>query len=245
MTEPLLSVHELDVRFGGLAALSGVGFHMRAGEILGIVGPNGAGKTTLFNALVGVQRPTAGSILFQGRGISGLKPHVIARLGMTKTFQNSALFPEMSVLENVCTAALLHHRLAAAKKKAYGILERLELFDIAGEDVANLTFPQKALTELARAMATDPKILLLDEVMAALSHEEMDGVIAVIRRLREDDGIGFIVIEHHMRAILSLCDRLLVLSFGQVIAEGDPGEVVRHPDVIKAYLGDSAGAGHA
>jgi len=240
MVEAILTVDALDVRFGGLAALSNVSFAVMPAEIVGVVGPNGAGKTTLFNALVGAQKPTCGTINFNGHCISGLKPHVIARAGMTKTFQNSALFPEMSVLENVCTAALLRHDLVRARDGAARILDRLGLQDIADEDVANLTFPQKALTELARAMATEPKVLLLDEVMAALSHEEMDEVINVVRRLRTDDGITFMVVEHHMRAIMSLCDRVLVLTFGQLIAEGKPEEVMRNPEVITAYLGKGA-----
>ncbi|GGF69778.1 hypothetical protein GCM10007301_31840 [Azorhizobium oxalatiphilum] len=222
-----------------------VSFTLRPGEIVGLIGPNGAGKTTLFNSLVGLQRLTAGEVRLNGEKVSGLKPHRIARKGMTKTFQNAALFPDMSVTENVMTAALLRHDLAGARAKAEQVLERLGLTAIGDADVSDLTFPQKALVEMARALATEPKVLLLDEVMAALTPTEMDDVMAVIRSLR-DEGLAFLVVEHHMRAIMALCERLIALNFGQLIAEGSPTDVANHPTVIEAYLGAGAAeAAHA
>jgi branched-chain amino acid transport system ATP-binding protein len=187
-----LEVDSITVTFGGLKAVDGVSFAMGRGEIVGLIGPNGAGKTTLFNTLVGLQRVSAGQVLLDGEAVSGMKPHRIAARGMTKTFQNTALFPDVSVIDNVTTGALLRHNLAAARSHAAMILDKLDLTKIAGADVADLTFPQKALVEMARALATEPRILLLDEVMAALTNSEMDEVMGVIRALR-DEGLAFLV----------------------------------------------------
>ncbi len=235
----VLEADDICVTFGGLKAVDDVSFSLRQGEIVGLIGPNGAGKTTLFNALVGLQKLTSGAVRMGGETISGLKPHRITGKGMTKTFQNAALFPDMSVLENVLTAALLRHDLDGARAKAAEVLERLDLTPIAEADVADLTFPQKAMVEMARALATEPKVLLLDEVMAALTPTEMDEVMDVIRSLR-DQGLTFLVVEHHMRAIMALCDRLIAVNFGRLIAEGAPAAVASHPTVIEAYLGHGA-----
>jgi len=243
----LLQAESIAVTFGGLKAVDGVSFVLRRGEIVGLIGPNGAGKTTIFNSLVGLQPLSGGRVVLEGQPISGMKPHRIAACGMTKTFQNAALFPDMTVIENVITAALLRHDLAGARRLAAAILEKLKLTPIAHADVAGLTFPQKALVEMARALATGPKILLLDEVMAALTPSEMDEVMSVIHALR-DEGLTFLVVEHHMRAIMALCDRLLVVNFGRLIARGTPSEVANDPVVIEAYLGSGAaqvGAIHA
>jgi len=234
-----LQVKDLTVRFGGLVAVNQVTFTIQPGEIIGLIGPNGAGKTTLFSMLVGMFKPTSGQIHFNGKRIDRKRPHVIARQGMTKTFQNTALFPEMSLLENVTTAGLLHHGLAEARALAWDCLDKVGLRDVAHADVDDLTFPQKALGEVARALATRPRILLLDEVMAALTPPEMDAVMATLRELRDRDGLTLIVVEHHMRAIMRLCERLLVLNFGRLIADGPPAEVSANPDVIAAYLGGS------
>ncbi|MFG1430574.1 ABC transporter ATP-binding protein [Xanthobacter sp. V2C-8] len=237
--QPLLQADAICVTFGGLKAVDGVSFTLGAGEIVGLIGPNGAGKTTLFNALVGLQPLTSGAVRLGGETVSGLKPHKVARLGMTKTFQNAALFPDMSVRENVTTAALLRHDLKGARAKADAVLAKLDLTPIADADVSDLTFPQKALVEMARALATEPRVLLLDEVMAALTPTEMDEVMDVIRALKAE-GLGFLVVEHHMRAIMALCDRLLAVNFGRLICDGAPAEVAAHPQVIEAYLGHGA-----
>ena len=237
---PLLTAEGISVRFGGLQALSDVSFTVNTNEIIGIIGPNGAGKTTLFNSLVGLQKISSGKIYFEKNLISGLKPHAIAGIGMTKTFQNSALFPGMSVLDNVITAALLRCSLDESKSIAQKLLKKLGIYSIKDTDIADLTFPQKALTELARGLATNPRLLLLDEVMAALSPSEMDDVIAVIKEIRKTMSVSFLVVEHHMRAIMALCDRLIVLNFGKKLAEGTPSEIANNKTVVEAYLGSSA-----
>jgi branched-chain amino acid transport system ATP-binding protein len=233
----LLAVDGLTIRFGGLAVLTGVSFSIGEGEIVGLIGPNGAGKTTLFSALVGLVRPRSGSIVLDGISIAGRRPHVIARRGMTKTFQNTALFPGMSLLDNVATAAVVRMSLRAARAEALRCLDVVGLQDAASADIASLTFPQRALGEIARALATAPRILLLDEVMAALTPAEMDVVMASLRRLCHDQRLTLIVVEHHMRAIMALCQRILVLHFGQLIADGAPEAVATDPAVIEAYLG--------
>ncbi|MFC4273832.1 ABC transporter ATP-binding protein [Achromobacter aloeverae] len=233
----VLSVQGLTLKFGGLVAVNDVSFDVGAGEIIGLIGPNGAGKTSLFNLLVGLYRPTQGHIQLDGRRVDGRRPHVLARQGMTKTFQNTALFPEMTLLENVTTAALLRHPLREARAVAADCLARVGMDAAADADVDDLTFPQKALGEVARALATGPRVLLLDEVMAALTPPEMDSVMGTLRDLRERDRLTLIVVEHHMRAIMRLSERLLVLNFGRLIADGSPGEVAANPDVIAAYLG--------
>ena len=240
----LLEVKDIGVQFGGLRALDGVSFSLDPSEIVGIIGPNGAGKTTLFNTIVGLQPLSAGAIYLDDcctkYKIFGLAPHEIAKLGVTKTFQNASLFPDMSVVDNVITAALLRQNLSDARKSALNLLARLELSGIADKDVSCLTFPEKALVELARGLATQPRLLLLDEVMAALTPQEMQDVIEVIKDLRKQEGIAFLVVEHHMRAIMSLCDRLVVLNFGRLLTTGTPAEVARSPEVVSAYLGSSA-----
>jgi branched-chain amino acid transport system ATP-binding protein len=234
----LLKVSNVGVRFGGLAALSGVSFKVSAGEIVGLIGPNGAGKTTLFSTLVGLQKPTTGEIFLRSERIDGKRPHKIATAGMTKTFQNTALFPGMTLLDNVITAALLRHSvLVEAKRYANECVVRVGLGSAAHTDVDDLTFPQKALGEVARALATRPQVLLLDEVMAALTPLEMDGVMNTLRDLVNSTGLTLIVVEHHMRVIMKLCQRLLVLNFGKLIADGTPEDVARDRTVIEAYLG--------
>jgi branched-chain amino acid transport system ATP-binding protein len=233
---PILTISHVSKRFGGLRALDDVSLEVGRGEIFGLIGPNGAGKTTLFSAIVGLHRIDGGAVVFDGSELSGLKPHRIAALGLTKTFQNVALFAEMSVLDNVLVGALLRHGLASARVAAGACLERVGLGMIADKRAGDLSFPERARVEVARALATQPKLLLLDEVMAALNAAEKRDMIGLIRALR-GDGLTLIVIEHHMNTIMALCDRIAALSFGRLLAVGPPTQIARHPAVVEAYLG--------
>ncbi|GAC1327273.1 MAG: ABC transporter ATP-binding protein [Beijerinckiaceae bacterium] len=233
---PILAVSGVSKRFGGLQALGDIAFEVGRGEIVGLIGPNGAGKTTLFSALAGLHRIDAGSIRLEGREIAGLKPHRVAALGLTKTFQNVALFGDTSVLDNVLIGGLLRRDVAAARAFGIACLERVGLAAVAHKRAGDLSFPERARVEVARALATEPTILLLDEVMAALNANERRTMSDLIRALR-DDGLTLIVVEHHMQTIMTLCDRILALSFGRLLASGRPDEIARHPDVVAAYLG--------
>ncbi|MBC7580207.1 MAG: ABC transporter ATP-binding protein [Tardiphaga sp.] len=234
----ILEVRGVSKRFGGLQALADVTFAVPKGQIVGLIGPNGAGKTTFFSTLVGLIRADSGTVLLDGTCLVGEKPHKVAALGMTKTFQNVALFAESSVLDNVLTAGLLRHDVETARREALICLDRVGLRSVAHKLAGNLSFPERARVELARALCTGPKVLLLDEVMAALNPVEMQEIMDLIRRLR-DDGITLLVVEHHMRAIMTVCDRILVLNFGKLLADGPPREVANDPAVVEAYLGRS------
>ena len=232
----ILSIAGLSKRFGGLQALADITFDVGRGEILGLIGPNGAGKTTLFSAMVGLHQAESGSIRLEGREIQRLKPHRIAALGLTKTFQNVALFAESSVLDNVLIGGLLRRDVPSAREFARRCLARVGLAGIAEKRAGELSFPERARIEVARALATQPQVLLLDEVMAALNAAETHEMMELIRTLRAD-GLTLIVVEHHMKTIMTLCDRIVALSFGRLIAAGPPAEIARHPDVVTAYLG--------
>jgi branched-chain amino acid transport system ATP-binding protein len=234
----MLDVRGVSRRFGGLQALSDVTFSVPKGQIVGLIGPNGAGKTTLFSTLVGLVRPDSGAVHLDGTDLTGLKPHKVAALGMTKTFQNVALFAESSVLDNVLTAGLLRHGVGAARDQALLCLDRVGLKAVVHKRATDLSFPERARVELARALCTQPKVLLLDEVMAALNPVEMQGIMQLLRSLR-DDGMTLLVVEHHMRAIMSICDRILVLNFGRLLADGAPQDIAGDPQVVEAYLGRS------
>lgn len=239
MAAPLLEITGVGKRFGGLQALANVSLSVSQGEIVGLIGPNGAGKTTLFSALVGLHRPETGSIRLDGRELIGLKPHKIAAAGMVKTFQNVALFLESTVLDNVLTGGLLRHSVEDARALARRCLDRVGIAHIAEKYARDLSFPERARVEVARALCTEPRLLLLDEAMAALNHVEMDEFMALLRQLKSE-GLTLIVVEHHMRAIMALCERIVVLNFGQMIATGAPAEISRNPAVVEAYLGRSA-----
>jgi branched-chain amino acid transport system ATP-binding protein len=237
----ILDVRGVSRRFGGLQALSDVTFSVPQGQIVGLIGPNGAGKTTFFSTLVGLIRPDSGAIRLGDTSVVGLKPHKVAALGMTKTFQNVALFAESSVLDNVLTAGLLRHDVKAARAQALICLDRVGLRSVADKMAGHLSFPERARVELARALCTGPKVLLLDEVMAALNPVEMQEIMDLIRSLR-DDGVTLLVVEHHMRAIMAICDRILVLNFGRLLADGTPKQIANDPVVVEAYLGRAAEA---
>jgi branched-chain amino acid transport system ATP-binding protein len=234
----ILNVRGISRRFGGLQALSEVTFSVPKGQIVGLIGPNGAGKTTLFNTLVGLIRPDSGTVVLDGESLIGLKPHRIAARGMTKTFQNVALFAESTVLDNVLTGGLLRHNVETARREALTCLDRVGLKGASHKQAGNLSFPERARVELARALCTSPKVLLLDEVMAALNPVEMQEIMQLIRSLR-DEGITPLLVEHHIRAIMTVCDRILVFNFGRLLADGTPMQIAADPHVIEAYLGRS------
>jgi branched-chain amino acid transport system ATP-binding protein len=241
VSQTVLSVRGLNKRFGGLQATADVSFDLERGTIVGVIGPNGAGKTTLFNQLTGLIRPDSGTIDLHGRSLVSLAPHVVCRAGLVKTFQNVATFGDMTVLENATVGALARHPIATARIKAREVLERVGMGDRCDANAGELSLPEKARLELARALATEPTVMLLDEVMATLTPVEQRSIIETIKGLAAS-GMALLVIEHHMKTIMSMCERILVLNFGRLIAEGTPQEVASNPDVVAAYLGTRAAA---
>ena len=238
---PLLSVVSVTKRFRGLTAVDKVSFEVSPGHIFAAIGPNGAGKTTLFNMIAGVYRPDAGEIGFAGERIDGKRPDQVARLGIGRTFQLVRPFPALSVEDNVVVGALLRlHDLDAATHAAREILRRLDLFDKRHHVASSLTLPDRKRLEVARALATAPKVLLLDEVMAGLRPTETDRMVAILRELNRESGLTILLIEHVMRAVMALASRVLVLHHGAVIAEGTPDAIVRDRAVVESYLGAEA-----
>ncbi|MFC9895356.1 ABC transporter ATP-binding protein [Nocardia sp. NPDC127579] len=252
----MLDISRLTLRFGGITALTDVGFQVAPGELVGLIGPNGAGKTSLFNCLTRRYTPEDGTITFRGADLLTARPHTLAELGIGRTFQNLGLFPRMSVRDNVLVGA--HHRgrtgFGAAglhlprvrseertlRAEADALLARLDLADVADRPASGLPFGTLKRIELARALAVRPRLLLLDEPVNGLSHGEVGEFAALVRALRAELDLTVIVVEHHMGFVMGLCDRVVCLDFGRVIAAGTPQQVREHPEVIAAYLGTAA-----
>ena len=236
----LLKVDSISKRFRGLAAVDRVSFEVPQGALFAVIGPNGAGKTTLFNMIAGVYAPDGGAIAFAGERINGFAPDQICRRGIGRTFQIVRPFPALSVEDNVIVGALLHRKHAQdARARAHEVLRQLGLYDKRSQRAASLTLPDRKRLEMARALATDPKLLLLDEVMAGLRPTETDRIVSVLRELNQG-GLTILLIEHVMRAVMALASNVLVLHHGAAIAEGAPREVVRDRAVIDSYLGAEA-----
>jgi branched-chain amino acid transport system ATP-binding protein len=233
----LLSVEAVTKRFRGLVAVDEASFAVEPGEIFAVIGPNGAGKTTLFNMIAGVFAPDDGRILFGGERIDGRRPDEIARRGIGRTFQIVRPFPALTVEDNVIVGALLRaDGVDAARQHAHELLRRLDLYDRRARPAASLTLPDRKRLEVARALATRPRLLLLDEVMAGLRPTETDRMVAILRELI-GGGLTILLIEHVMRAVMALATRVLVLHHGAAIAQGTPEAVVREPAVVASYLG--------
>ena len=236
--EALLEAQALSKHFGGTAALKAVSFSAAAGEIVGLIGPNGAGKTTLLNLLSGVLRPSSGKVLFRGQDLSGLKTHAVARMGIARTLQTPRSFPSMTVLENVAVGSLFGSK--SGGNDPQKTLDLVGLGARADSPMASLNLQERKNVELARALAMAPRVVLIDEAMSGLNPTEIEDSMRLIRRVRDETGVAIIWVEHVVKAIMQVVERIVVLDFGEVIADGSPAEIARNGAVIEAYLGKAA-----
>lgn len=235
---PFLEINNVSKSFKGLIAVDTISFRVQKAEILGIIGPNGAGKTTLFNLISGFATCDTGNILFQGKNLNSLKPHQISKLGIARTFQIVKPMKNLNVLENVMMGPLAHgFSLQDSKTEAQDVLELLGIPDKQYSLAEHLTLPEKKRLEVARALATRPKVILLDEVMAGLRPNEVDHMVSILKKINKQTGLTILMIEHAMRAVMACCQRILVLNYGKKIAEDTPKAITEHPEVIRSYLG--------
>ncbi len=253
---PVLDVQGISKRFGGLNAVNDVSLKEMPGEIVSLIGPNGAGKTTTFNLISGVLKPTAGRIVFRGQDVSGVKPSDFTRLGIGRTFQNLALFRHGSVVENLLIGRHVHFRYStlealmfwgrprcaevAAREKVEQIIEFLEIEELRDKPVSQLAYGQQKRVELGRALACEPSLLLLDEIVAGMNREEKEDIARFTLDIRDEFGIAILMVEHDIQVVMDLSDRVYVLNFGSLIAEGPPAEIAANPAVLQAYLGEEA-----
>ncbi len=253
VAKKLLEVKNLGIRFGGLQALEGLSFEVQPQELVGLIGPNGAGKTTAFNLLSGVYEPTSGQILFNEREVHGLKPYAVNRIGIARTFQNIRLFSNLSVLENVLIAAakkinygflsgLIQTKKFVAQEKgleafALQLLDLFSLSDVKNERAGNLSYGQQRRLEIVRALSTEPKLLLLDEPAAGMNPSETKSLMHLISKIRNEFNVAILLIEHDMKLVMGICEKIVVLDHGELIAQGKPEEIIKNKKVIEAYLG--------